>query len=154
MAFQNDPNFLFEQYKAFVKSSEALIERRQKLSTFHNAINTLLITIYSTFIALEVDNIYKLIAGTLFSFLGIVLSLVWYSLLTSYGDLNSSKFLIISAIEKQLPLSLYEIEWSALCDKLKRKKYVSFTDREKRVPILMGFLFLIIMIITLLTFRV
>ena len=57
-------------------------------------------------------------------------------LLASYGDLNSSKMKIISYIERQLPASLYDAEWAALSDKLNKRKYVSFTNSEKKVPLL------------------
>lgn len=55
-------------------------------------------------------------------------------IISAYGDLNSSKMKIISHIEKQLPASLYDAEWAALSDKLNKRKYVSFTNSEKRVP--------------------
>lgn len=51
-----------------------------------------------------------------------------------YGNLNSSKMKIISNIEKQLPLSLFDTEWAALSDELNRKKYVSFTESEQMIP--------------------
>lgn len=67
---------------------------------------------------------------------GVILSVSWTKLLSSYGNLNGSKMKIISYIEKQLPVSLYDAEWEALSDRLNKKKYVSFTDSEKRIPIL------------------
>ena len=72
----------------------------------------------------------------LLSIVGIILSISWIKLLSSYGDLNSSKMKIISYIEKQLPASLYDAEWAALSDKLNKRKYVSFTNSEKGVPLL------------------
>jgi len=41
---------------------------------------------------------------------------------------------IIRNIEKQLPASLYDAEWKALSDQLNKKRYVSFTNSEKRLP--------------------
>lgn len=37
-------------------------------------------------------------------------------------------------LEERLPARLYENEWAVMSDKLNNKKYVSFTDREKRIP--------------------
>jgi hypothetical protein len=85
---------------------------------------------------LEILPIYKFLTGILLSIVGIILSVSWVKLLASYGDLNSSKMKIISYIEKQLPASLYDAEWAALSDKLNKRKYVSFTNSEKRVPVL------------------
>ncbi len=85
--------------------------------------------------------------SSIFFFLGVFLCTAWMNILTSYGDLNSSKMKIISQIEKRLPANLYDAEWEALSDKLKRKKYVSFTQSEKSTPklfiVLYGLLFLL-----------
>ena len=53
---------------------------------------------------------------------------------------------IISSIEKQLPLSLFDAEWAALSDKLNKKKYVSFTESEQVVPRLFGMVYFLVMI--------
>ncbi len=55
-------------------------------------------------------------------------------ILEAYGILNASKMKIVSLIERKLPLSLYDQEWVIMSDKLNSRKYVSFTDSEKRIP--------------------
>ena len=89
--------------------------------------------------ALDMLLLYKIFVTFLLSLVGAILSVSWIKLLASYGDLNSSKMKIISYMEKQLPASLYDAEWAALSDKLNKRKYVSFTDSEKRVPALFIF---------------
>ena len=91
---------------------------------------------YGIIFALDILPLYKLATVLLLSAVGIILSVSWVKILTSYGDLNSSKMKIINHIEKQLPASLYKAEWEALSDKLNKRKYVSFTTSEKRIPIL------------------
>ena len=41
---------------------------------------------------------------------------------------------VIKLLEEQLPVMLYDAEWRIMSDKLNNKKYVSFTDSEKRIP--------------------
>ena len=52
---------------------------------------------------------------------------------------------IISSIEKQLPANLYDAEWAALSDILNKKKYVSFTANEKRIPTLFLMVYTVIL---------
>ena len=131
-----DKNILLEQYKAFLQTSEDLVSRRQNVNNFYISINSALMAAFGIIWALNILPIYKFFTGILLSIVGIILSISWIKLLASYGDLNSSKMKIISYIEKQLPASLYDAEWAALSDKLNKRKYVSFTNSEKRVPLL------------------
>ena len=131
-----DKNILLEQYKLFLQTSEDLVSRRQNVNNFYISINSALMAAFGIILALDIFSIYKFFTCILLSVVGIILSVSWIKLLASYGDLNSSKMKIISYIEKQLPASLYDAEWAALSDKLNKRKYVSFTNSEKRVPVL------------------
>ncbi len=129
-----DINVLLEQYKVFLSTSEALVERRQNVNNFYITINTIIISLAGTIIALDIELKYKMIIGIIIGFIGFILSISWMNILVSYGNLNSSKMKIISLIEKYLPASLYDTEWEALSDTLNNKKYISFTDNEKFIP--------------------
>lgn len=131
-----DKNLLLEQYKVFLQTSEDLVARRQGVNNFYISINSAIIAAFGAFLTLEIPSVYKFFVSLSLSTVGIILSWSWSKLLVSYGDLNSSKMKIISYIEKQLPASLYDAEWAALSDKLNKRKYVSFTKSEKKVPAL------------------
>lgn len=131
-----DKNILLEQYKIFLQTSEDLVSRRQSVNNFYISINSALMATFGIVWALDILPLYKFFIGILLSAIGVILSVSWMKLLASYGDLNSSKMKIISYIEKQLPASLYDAEWAALSDKLNQRKYVSFTNSERRVPAL------------------
>lgn len=131
-----DKAVLFEQYKVFLQTSEDLVSRRQNVNNFYISINSALMAAFGIVFALDIASVYKFFTVLLLSVVGIILSVSWIKILTSYGDLNSSKMKIINHIEKQLPASLYKAEWEALSDKLNKRKYVSFTKSEKRVPTL------------------
>ena len=125
---------LLEQYKIFLATSESLVSRRQTVNSFYLSANTALITIMGG-LAAVFDNIgERAVLFVLTGVVGIVLSVSWSRILSAYGTLNGSKMKVISIIEKNLPASLYDAEWMVMSDKLNSKKYISFTDSEKRTP--------------------
>lgn len=129
-----DRNELLEQYKVFLETSESLVSRRQSVNSFYISANTALITIMATLITMFGNLGEKLVICVLVSVVGFVLTLSWHSVLSSYGILNSSKMKVISIIEQKLPASLYDTEWDVMSDKLNSKKYISFTESEKKAP--------------------
>lgn len=137
---------LLEQYKLFLQTSEDLVNRRQNVNSFYISISSALVAIMGILFALDFGHKAKLIIGLIFCVIGIILSISWSKILSCYGNLNSSKMKIISSIEKQLPLSLFDAEWAALSDKLNKKKYVSFTESEQVVPRLFGMVYFLVMI--------
>lgn len=137
---------LLEQYKLFLQTSEDLVNRRQNVNSFYISISSALAAILGVLFALDFGYKGKLIIGAVFCIIGIILSVSWSKALSCYGNLNSSKMKIISSIEKQLPLSLFDAEWAALSDKLNKKKYVSFTESERAIPRLFGVLYCLTMV--------
>ena len=137
---------LLEQYKLFLQTSEDLVNRRQNVNSFYISISSAIVAIMGFLFAMDLGRISELIIGFAFCIVGIILSISWSKSLACYGNLNSSKMKIISSIEKQLPLSLFDAEWAALSDKLNKKKYVSFTESEQTIPRLFGLLYCIVIV--------
>ena len=79
--------------------------------------------------------------------LGLVLCYNWRRLVGSYGQLNAAKMKVISALEKNLPFNIYDIEWKVQTDRLGKHRYVSFTRIEKLIPFLFSVIYVIILII-------
>lgn len=138
---------LLEQYKLFLQTSEDLVNRRQNVNSFYISISSALVAIMAALLALDFATNAKMIVGFVFCVIGVILSISWSKILGCYGNLNSSKMKIISNIEKQLPLSLFDAEWAALSDKLNKKKYVSFTESEQIIPRLFCAAYLFVMVI-------
>lgn len=140
-----DRNELLEQYKVFLETSESLVSRRQSVNSFYISANTALITVMATLLTMFGDVEEKIIICAFTAVVGFILTLSWHSVLDSYGILNSSKMKVISILEQKLPVSLYDMEWDVMSDKLNSKKYVSFTESEKKAPrafvVLYGLLF-------------
>lgn len=123
-------NVILEQYKTFVQSSETLMQRRQSVNSFYLTINTALITIFAALISMKVELVFLLFITSLLCLIGIATSYAWSAMLTSYGILNSSKLKVISLLERQLPVSLYDAEWKVMTSAHHDRPYKSFTATE------------------------
>lgn len=135
---------LFEQYKMFADTSEALVNRRQNVNSFYITANTALITIAATAFSLNGDLISKLLITLVLTIPGILLNHSWAQILESYGIINSSKMKILSMLERQLAASLYDAEWQAMSNKYNKKQYISFTDGEKSIPSIFSGVYIVV----------
>lgn len=142
---QKHKSELIDQYKMFQKSSEDLVSRRQSVNSFYISVNSALVALLGLVTGL-VDAPTKTYVLFFMCITGVILDISWIRLLDAYGTLNASKMKVIKLIEEQLPVALYDVEWRVMSDKLNNKKYVSFTNSEKRVP----FIFVAVYIITFL----
>ena len=131
-----DMHLLLEQYKVFLQTSEDLVTRRQNVNNFYISLSSALFALLSALFAFDLEDAHRLIIGIGFCAVGFIFSSFWRKIIISYGNLNGSKMTIIQGIEKKLPASLFEAEWAVLSDRLNRKRYVSFTDSEKKIPII------------------
>ncbi|MCI5745043.1 MAG: hypothetical protein MR270_02020 [Erysipelotrichaceae bacterium] len=145
---EDDINLIMDQYKMYQKTSEDLVARRQNVSSFYLTVNGSIITIASIIIGLIAypQSLFIIIALGIF---GIILDLSWMKLLEAYGSLNAAKMKVISLMEKQLPINVYDVEWKVMSDKLNKKKYVSFTDSEKRIPFIFSLIYTVVIAISI-----
>lgn len=139
-------NDLIEQYKIFQKTSEDLVARRQNVNSFYITVNSAIVAVTGLVIGL-VDMPIKLYVAIAMCILGFILDLSWIKILDAYGTLNSAKMKVISLMEKNLPVAAYDVEWKVMSDKLNNKKYVSFTNSEKRIPIIFFAIYMICCIV-------
>ncbi len=142
-----EPEKLFEQYKMFSDTSESLVSRRQNVNSFYITANTALITIAATAFSLNSNLISQLIITIALSIPGILLNISWLKVLESYSLINSSKMKILGMLEKKLSASLFDAEWEAMSSKYNKKKYVSFSERERQLPIIFNCMFIAVDVI-------
>jgi len=144
-----DKDVLLEQYKIFSQTAENLVERRQNVNSFYISANTALITIGGTIFAVGNENevIPKIIVVCILALPGFLLNFSWYRMLQSYYINNQGKMKIIRMIEEKLAVSLYAAEWKAMKNRYSKKKYVSFTDNEKKLPFVFGFFYTLVLIL-------
>jgi len=134
----NDENqkVLFEEYKLLLQTSEALVVRRQTMNTFFLTANGVLVTMLGLITGAKIESNYSYIYPCTLAIVGSLLCLSWKNLVVSYGQLNKGKFAVLSKLEKHLPVSIFDAEWVALGTSKDKKKYKSFTQSEKKIPIL------------------
>ena len=134
---------LIEQYKMFQKSSEDLVSRRQSVNSFYITVNSAIVALTGVVMGL-IEMPVKLLVALFMCLSGSILAISWMKILEAYGTLNAAKMKVICLIEKKLPVALYDVEWQVMSDKLNNKKYVSFTKREKRIPVIFLILYAIV----------
>jgi len=137
----------FDLYKLMVESSEKLVARRQGVNTFFLTINGLLMTAIGLFV--QADGRLNLQAGgvAIISVVGLFMCQAWRSLLISFGQLNTGKFVVITQMERQLAASIYAAEWEALDGGNDPLVYRSFTTREADVPVFFGIVYFFTIVI-------
>ena len=124
---------LLDQYKMFQKSSEDLVSRRQSVNSFYISVSSTMVALMGLVMGI-IQSDMKIYIMLFMCAIAIILDMSWLNILDSYGTLNSAKMKVINLIEEQLPMVLYEAEWRIMSDKLNSRRYVSFTESEKRIP--------------------
>ena len=122
---------LLEQYKLYVQSADNASERRIASNRYLLTLNAALVAAYGFQSAFTERVIFVVPVAVA----GIALSLLWYSIIKSFRDLNSIKFKIIHELETYLPAALYAYEWQ-LAQEGQGKSYWPTTHIEKWMPIL------------------
>lgn len=122
---------LLEQYKLYVQSAENVSSRRVTSNSYLLTLNAALVAAYG----FQTTFTERVILVVPIAVAGLALSLLWFSIIKSFSDLNTLKFKIIHELESHLPAALYAFEWQ-LAQEGKGKSYWPTTHIEKWMPIL------------------
>ena len=141
-------NHLLEQYKLYVASAEKISERRVSANNYLLSVNAFLVTLYGLLSASQ----YKGYWAMLVPIAGVLVSLTWHRIITSYRDLNSVKFQVIHELEQQLPAALYDYEWKK-AEEGRGKRYHPLSHLERWVPIIFVSLYVTLLVIAAVTVR-
>ena len=139
---ENDAPVLLEQYKLFVGTSEALVQRRQGVNTFFLSANSLLVAGAGLILRGGASSHMESVILVLLSAIGFGLALVWRRLIHSFRQLSAGKFGVIHALERRLPARAFAAEWKALGEGEDPKVYRPFTGTESMTPIVFAVLHL------------
>lgn len=136
------PDDLWQQYSIMVQSWETLIARRQAVNTWYVTAAGAVLAGVGVLIS-RIDD--KTVVGVglaicLVSLIGLGLSLNWRRILKSYGSLSRAKSDVVGALEEQLPVRLFDAEWSVL----ERLDYKSTTQTETQTALFFVLLFSVI----------
>lgn len=134
---------LLEQYKLYVEMMDRVSARRHSTNTYFLSINTALLTFLGILNTVGLKALLP--AWTVFVATGgVILCYCWYRLVRSYKGLNTGKFKVIHAMEKQLPVALFDDEWKILGEGKDPDRYLPFTHVEMRVPWVFAALYLVL----------
>ena len=122
---------ILEQYKLYVQSAENVSSRRVTSNSYLLALNAALVAAYG----FQTTFTEQVILVVPLAVTGMALSLLWFSIIKSFRDLNTLKFRIIHELETHLPAALYAYEWK-LAQEGQGKSYWPTTHIEKWMPIL------------------
>lgn len=125
-AFATD---LLEQYKVYVGSAESVSARRIASSRLLLALNAGLVALYGFAPAGFGEGLWAMPVPLL----GVIVCLLWYSIIKSHRDLNRVKFKIIHELEQHLPATPYTREWQ-LAEQGRGGSYRAVTDVERWIP--------------------
>jgi hypothetical protein len=125
-----DNELVLELYKVMVASSEALVARRQGVNTFFLTVNGAILTALGLIVTAVHNASVEAVGVIALAATGVILALAWRSLLRSFSQLNTGKFVVINRIEALFPVAIYAAEWTALGEGRDPKKYKSSTSRE------------------------
>ena len=133
---------LLEQYKLYIEMMDRTTTRRNQINSFYTSLLSGLLAIIAIATNKDISQFqnikFQAIAFLAVSILGIVLCIIWYINIQSYKQLNSSKFKVISELEKQLPLACYNKEWEFLKNDNRYKRYLTQTSVERIVPFILA----------------
>lgn len=126
-----DADFL-TLYQDYVKSTEAISEKRNRANQFFSALNTGLLAA-TGFMAGDMSSQNWPVA-----LVGLLLCFIWERTIIVYRNMNSAKFDVVLEMEQHLPAAPYAKEWDYLQALKAEGKLTTFTKVEAWVPWLFG----------------
>jgi len=137
---------LIEQYKLYVDTANQTSRLRSQTNTFFLTINTILISFLTGLSELsgQINTSSWLITACV---VGVLLNTSWFFTIRSYRSINSGRFAVIRELETKLPARIYEREWElVLSDRANKTRYIRLTYIEQIIPIIFGFLYIVLVI--------
>lgn len=126
---RTEKSTVMDQYKLYVEMADRISQRRNNTNTFFISINAALFAT-SKFFG-DPDSIQMFFVCVL----GMVISIAWFFILSSYRQLNSKKYDVILEIEKQLPIMGYTYEWELMKKDRGLDRYIPLSLIESVVPL-------------------
>lgn len=128
---------LLEQYKLYVEMADRVSQRRGTANTFFLSIHSLTALVVGGFWANPPD------ASPWFLFFPLIVlegvCLAWFWIVRSYRQLNAAKWMVVGALEEQLPASpWWKAEWTALGKGEDPSLYYPLTHLEQWIPAFFG----------------
>jgi hypothetical protein len=127
---------ILRQYELMINSSIQLTSWRQSTNNYFLTVNTVLLAIATYLLTLSSTT------GIAIGLAGIAIAILWHATIKYYKSLNKAKFMVIEEIEKQLPIAMFQMEYSHF----KKEGVKKATNIECGIPWLFGFAYAVIVI--------
>jgi hypothetical protein len=138
-----DPRVL-ELYKTAVEMADRVSARRATANAFFLTAQSALVAV----VGLATPALLKVSWWTALavSLAGVTLSASWWLQLRSYRDLNRAKFVVINAIEEDLPVKVFSDEWAAIQREPggRKRRYLQLGTTERLVPFIFAVLYVLL----------
>lgn len=134
---------LLDQYKLYVEMADRISQRRTTANSYFLSVNSAILAFVGYLTSKESTDFLWLLAVA-----GGALTVLWYSIIISYRNLNTAKWNVIHEIEKRLPISPYDAEWQAVERGKNARLYRPISHVESGVPWIFLALHLIVFIKT------
>lgn len=120
---------LLDQYKLYVEMADRISQRRTTANSYFLSVNSAILAFVGYLTQKDSTEFLWLLAVA-----GVTLTLLWYSIIVSYRNLNTAKWGVVHEIEKRLPISPYDAEWEAVERGNNSKLYRPISRIEAGVP--------------------
>lgn len=131
---------LLEEYSLYVQTHEKVSQRREGANQFFVTLNSAIVAAVGLWREDRPSDL--ILIGACVA--AIAICLYWRTALRSYQSLSSAKFEVIQAIERRLPLALYEAEWAALAAGKDPKVHRPLGQIERAIPLVFCAVYLLI----------
>ncbi len=137
---ESQPEIIFRQYELMVNSSLQLTSWRQGANNFFLAVNAPLLTIAAYLYS------FSPLTGIIIGLMGVAIAVLWHSTIVYFKILNKAKFWVIEEMEKQLPIPMFQLEYS----QFKKENAKIATHIECGIPWLFGTAYVLIIFLNVL----
>ena len=122
---------LIDQYTTYVNTTLNVSNRRMRNNRFYVLLLSGTLAVLSVLTETKIiQEVGLLLAGLL----GLALCILWYLSIVSYKQLNSGKYEVLTAMEKDLPAAPFDDEWEALDEGKNWRTYITHTRVERKIP--------------------
>jgi hypothetical protein len=136
------PEGYLDLYKLAVEMADRISARRTTANSFFLTVQTALVAL------LGIQDISNAAIGGA----GLMLAASWWLLLRSYRKLNTAKFTVISELEEQLPVEIFNDEWTKLkgedpaVKQRIRDRYAELGLVEQVVPAVFAMIYIVVLV--------
>lgn len=129
----DEKNIILEQYRITVEMADRISARREGANKIFLSANSIIFAFLAT------QDIFTFV-HMMIAIFGLLLALVWSSIIKNYRSLNSAKYGVIHEIETKLPIQPYTDEWTKLKKGKDKSIYGKLSVVEQQLPmVFLGF---------------